>query len=560
MRQVTKAYFVGGGIGSLAGAFFMIRDGNVAPSDITIYEALRVEGGSCDAAGNPQIGYMNRGGRMLNLPTYECLQDLMKYIPDREEPEKSVWDTFIEFNKKYKTEGHARLVDGNRKRVDVTSMTFSEKDRFDLLGLILTPEDRLKDMQITDWFQSSFFKTNFWYMWQTTFAFQTWHSLAELRRYIIRFAHEFVRIETLEGVARTKYNQFDSIIFPLKKMLAEKGVNFVYNVVVDDIDIKIDGEKKTVTSLQITRDGTPEVVKVEENDIVIVQNGSMCDASSLGDMDTPVKPLGKKEATSWILWEKLAAKSEVFGNPSSFTRCIHESDWYSFTVTINDNTKFFDQEIAFSHNEPGTGALVTFKDSNWLMSIVVPKQPHYFGQPANTQVFWGYGLFPDRVGNFVNKRMIECTGKEILQELIGHLRFDPDVLEGAICRTCYMPYITSQFMTRLRSDRPLPVPKGCTNLGFTSQYVEIPDDVVFTVEYSVRAAQMAVYQLLNIKKPIPKVHHYERSPVTLVREVKKAYKGTIRAKIVGFTFKTALVAGVAYAGKLAYDYFKSNSK
>jgi oleate hydratase len=31
-----KAYFIRGGIGSLAGAVFMIRDGGVAASDITI--------------------------------------------------------------------------------------------------------------------------------------------------------------------------------------------------------------------------------------------------------------------------------------------------------------------------------------------------------------------------------------------------------------------------------------------------------------------------------------------------------------------------------------------
>jgi oleate hydratase len=32
------------------------------------------------------------------------------------------------------------------------------------------------------------------------------------------------------------------------------------------------------------------------------------------------------------------------------------------------------------------------------------------------------------------------------------------------------------------------------NLAFISQFVEISDDVVFTVEYSVRVVQMAVYE------------------------------------------------------------------
>jgi myosin-crossreactive antigen len=45
-----------------------------------------------------------------------------------------------------------------------------------------------------------------------------------------------------------------------------------------------------------------------------------------------------------------------------------------------------------------------------------------------------------------------------------------------------MPYITSMFMPRTLGDRPLPVPSDSKNLGFVSQFVEIPDNVVFAVE------------------------------------------------------------------------------
>jgi oleate hydratase len=34
---------------------------------------------------------------------------------------------------------------------------------------------------------------------------------------------------------------------------------------------------------------------------------------------------------------------------------------------------------------------------------------------------------------------------------------------------------------------------------------------VFTVEYSVRAAQMAVYQLLGIERPVPPVTPHDKS-------------------------------------------------
>lgn len=167
----------------------------------------------------------------------------------------------------------------------------------------------------------------------------------------------------------------------------------------------------------------------------------------------------------------------------------------------------------FTGNEAGTGGLVTFKDSNWLLSVVLPHQPHFIDQPDDIRVCWGYGLFPNKPGNHVHKKMAECTGGEILTELCSHLRFDvhaPYILESAICIPCMMPYITSQFMPRSKGDRPPVVPRGSNNLAFIGQFCEIPEDVVFTVEYSVRSAQTAVYSLLKLDKkisPIYKGHH-----------------------------------------------------
>jgi len=178
----------------------------------------------------------------------------------------------------------------------------------------------------------------------------------------------------------------------------------------------------------------------------------------------------------------------------------------------------------FSGNETGTGGLVTFKDSAWLMSIVLAHQPHFPNQPADVQVFWGYALFPDRVGDFVPKPMEECNGAEMSQELCGHLRFDLARVESANCIPCRMPYITSMFMPRLKSDRPLPVPAGSKNFAFISQFVEIPDDVVFTVEYSVQAAQMAVHELLRIQRPVPSITPHDKSLRTQFEALIKAFK------------------------------------
>ncbi len=249
----------------------------------------------------------------------------------------------------------------------------------------------------------------------------------------------------------------------------------------------------------------------------------MTDASSLGSMTSAPKNLTKEDGDSWALWEKLAAERPDFGNPSVFNSSMAESLWESFTVTLR-NPAFFDKMIKFSGNQPGTGGLVTFKDSNWLMSIVLAYQPHFVNQPADVQVFWGYALFPDRVGDFVPKPMTECNGEEILRELCGHLRFDLDVVASANCIPCRMPYITSMFMPRSSTDRPLPIPRGSKNLAFISQFVEIPDDVVFTVEYSVRAAQMAVYEFLGIDRKIPSVSPHDKSLRVQFEALIKAFK------------------------------------
>jgi oleate hydratase len=522
-ERAGKAYLIGGGIGSLAAAAFMIRDGALAGKRISILEANPVMGGSLDAGANPEQGYSMRGGRMLTTDNYECTWDLFKSIPSLTDPGKSVFDETVDFNERYRAHSMARLVDRRRAKVPVTSMGFSMRDRTELLRLIEMPEGELGRTCITDHLAPGFFATGFWYMWATTFAFQPWHSAVEFKRYLHRFILEFARIETLAGVKRTKYNQYDSLVMPLQHWLRSKGVVFVPGCTVTDLEYEDAHGRFSITAIRCLRQGINETVRINEDDWVFLQNGSMTDASSLGSMTSPPPELTKADSTGWKLWEKLALGRPQFGNPAVFNSCIAQSCWESFTVTLR-NPAFFDEMTRFSTNDAGTGGLVTFKDSNWLLSIVLAHQPHFVDQPREVQVFWGYGLFPDRIGNFVAKPMAQCNGEDILQELCGHLRLDRQILAAANCIPCRMPYITSMFMPREPGDRPLPVPAGSVNLAFISQFVEIPDDVVFTVEYSVRAAQTAVYQLLQINRSIPPVTAHDKSLRAQVGALVKAFE------------------------------------
>ena len=523
MNATSKAYFVGGRIGSLAGAAFMIRNGGVPGANISILDVMRIMGGSLDGAGDPATGYSLRGGRMLTTDNYECTWDLFKSIPSLQHKGKSVFDETVEFNEKHRAHSLARLVDSRRAKVPVTSMGFSMQDRMEILKLSTTDEAELGSSCITDWLSPDFFTSEFWFMWATTFAFQPWHSAVEFKRYLHRFMLEFSRIETLAGVKRTVYNQYDSLVVPLQRWLESQGVRMITDCRVTDLDHRSEDGKFIVTGIQCLLQDKPEVITVNDGDLVFLQNASMTDASSLGSMTKAPAQLTKADSVGWTLWEKLARDRPQFGNPAAFNSCIAQSYWASFTVTLNDPA-FFDKMNQFSGNEAGTGGLVTFKDSNWLMSIVLAHQPHFMNQPSDVQVFWGYALFPDRIGNFVAKPMADCNGADILRELCGHLRFDLKTVESANCIPCRMPYITSMFMPRLISDRPLPVPRESKNFAFVSQFVEIPDDVVFTVEYSVRAAQMAVYELLDVKRDVPPVTRHDQTLRAQFEALIKSFK------------------------------------
>jgi oleate hydratase len=522
MDSTSKAYLVGSGIGSLAAAAFMIRDAGIPGENISILEREGLSGGSLDAAGDSAVGYSMRGGRMFTSDNYECTWGLFKTIPSLSNAGQSVYDETVNFNEKYRSHSQARLVDRERGIVPVKSMGFSMRDRERLLKLVRADEESLGKTRITDWLDPDFFSTNFWFMWSTTFAFQPWHSAVEFRRYLHRFMLEFSRIDTLAGVKRTIYNQYDSLVLPLKTWLEGHGVKISMDCRVTDLTHKYEDGKFVVTGIECLRRGQPEKMPVNAGDFVFVQNGSMTDASSVGSMTKAPAELEKSSGGGWSLWEKLAIGHPQFGDPGVFNGCIAQSWWGSFTVTLQD-PRFFDAMREFSGNEAGIGGLVTFKDSNWLLSVVLAHQPHFLNQAANTQVFWGYSLFGDRIGNFVAKPMADCNGAEILKELCGHLRFDPEIFKSANCIPCRMPYITSQFMPRMHCDRPLPVPPDSKNIAFISQFVEIADDTVFTVEYSVRAAQIAVYQLLHVERALPEVTPHDKSLHTRLQALIKAF-------------------------------------
>lgn len=520
MREAARCHIVGGGIAGLASAAYLIREGKLPGRNIRIFEADRL-GGSLDAGGSPALGYTMRGSRMFG-PAYVLMYDLLAGIPSLDDPAKSVTEDTFDFWQASPWYDKARLVEKGHA-VDPTAWGLRNRDRADLVKLMVQPEALLDGRRIDHCFEAPFFESNFWLMWASMFGFETWHSAAELRRYLLRFLRLFPDLETMQIIQSTRYVGHDSIVRPITRWLAQQGVQFDTGLRVTDLHFGPHHALKAVRRISGLRNGDAVEIPVAADEPVIVTLGSMTADSRLGSMTSAPPPMGESTDPAWELWQRLAAKDPAFGRPQVFCGQPEQTRWITFTVTDADD-RFFSRMEGFSGSPAGGGGLVTLKSSSWLLTFHLFHTPAFEGQPDGRKVWWGYGLLPDRVGDFVGKPMPDCSGRDILVELYSHLGFQdelPALLASANCIPCLLPFTTSQFMPRMPGDRPEVIPASTANLAFVGQYCEIPDDVVYTVEYSVHSARHAVNGLLGLDMPLPPTYQGLDHPNALVEALRR---------------------------------------
>ena len=510
-----SAYIIGTGLAALSSACYLVRDGQMKGERIHIFEKDPIPGGACDGFEYPGVGYVMRGGREMDNH-FEVMWDLFHSIPSIETEGVSVLDEYYWLNKEDPNYSLCRAT-VNRGQDAHTDKKFavSDKAQMEIMRLFFTPDEELYDKRIDEYFDDEVFDSNFWLYWRTMFAFENWHSALEMKRYIKRYIHHIGGLPDFTALRFTKYNQYESMILPMVKYLENAGVVFHYNTKVVNVEFDVTSNRKQATRIELEAEGETRFVDLTEDDLVFITNGGCVENSAMGSQNTPapynpeIKPGG-----GWDMWRRIAAQSPDFGNPDKFCYDSELCNWMSATVETLDQ-RIIPYITNICKRDPFTGKVVTggivsVKDSSWLLSWTINRQPQFRSQPKDHCLVWVYALFNDKPGDYVKKPMRDCTGKEICMEWLYHIGVPENEIEelaenSANTVPVMMPYIDAFFMPRNDTDRPKVVPDGAVNFAFIGQFAETARDTIFTTEYSMRTGMEAVYTLLNVDRGVPEV-------------------------------------------------------
>ena len=509
------AYLIGSGLAALAAACYLVRDGQMAGERIHILEKDPIPGGACDGYQYTDIGSVMRGGREMDNH-FECMWDLFRSIPSIETEGVSVLDEYYWLNKADPNYSLCRATEkqGQDAHTD-KKFGLSDKAAMEIMKLFFTPDEELYNKRIDEIFDHEVLDSNFWLYWRTMFAFENWHSALEMKLYLKRFVHHVGGLPDFTALRFTRYNQYESMILPMVHYLQEHGVDFQYNTKVVNVEFDIRNGRKAARRIVLQREGREDAIDLTDNDLVFITNGGCVENSAYGSQNEPAafnKTI--REGGGWDMWRKIAAQDPSFGHPDKFCSDPEQSNWMSATVTTLDRRIVpYIEKICKRDPFSGkvvTGGIVTARDSGWLLSWTINRQPQFRNQQKDQLVIWVYGLFSDKPGDFVKKTMRECTGKEICMEWLYHLGVPvaeiADLAEhSAKTVPVMMPYITAFFMPREKGDRPNVVPDGAVNFAFLGQFAETARDTIFTTEYSIRTGMEAVYSLLDIDRGVPEV-------------------------------------------------------
>jgi oleate hydratase len=169
--QAVQCWLVGGGIGCLAAAVYLMEVG-VPGTHIHFIEVYSQSNQSVTTFGNAEDGYTIHAG----LQPYfhdPCVEDLLRLVPDPSNPERSLNEIVKDDARRASQIPKAStrlLVQGKSgpERCDTKRLHMRLEDRLDLAKMMIDSEENLGDKSIRQVFNTEFFASKFWILWSTT--------------------------------------------------------------------------------------------------------------------------------------------------------------------------------------------------------------------------------------------------------------------------------------------------------------------------------------------------------------------------------------------------------
>ena len=493
----ANAYILGGGLSAYASALYLVRDCGFTGSNIHVYTNPSA------SHGDAENGYICRRGRLVDENNSPNFFDLIKDVRSLDISDFTICDEILNM---YSARGRARsvtFVDDNKDVISISDIRLDRENRRRIAELLKTRREVLVSVPLHEIFGEGFFTSEFWKLVRATYGFSKYSNAYE---FVIAMAHID---DMLTGTIPADYDRNEELIEPLKAHLEELGVDIEHDASVTDVDF----EQGSASAVHYTAGGVRKTVYLNENDICIFPTDEMAQSEAFGSFDeSPERDFGEPYA----LWKKLAQKQPAFKNPEALFESGSTHMSVEFTVTLKNHLlpELIDKVTC---GALGIDGVIVLDNSKWKITFCAVPPSHFKNLDDNMAVLWGTAARHDRSGDFAPKPMTDCSGSEILYELVSCLNLGEawDEIRETVINVipCHRRF-DKAFLAPVASKLEI-IPTQLSNFAISGDFVS-GDGSVFTEEFAVTTAKIAAYRLSNSKKKI------YRAGKSASRDIKRA--------------------------------------
>lgn len=506
MPKAKNIYITANSIAALAAAAYLIKDGGYDAGSVHIYGSPRNNAFNEDygSIGKNFISLM----KDINAVTDDGLDicDMIENASFAPEPTVKTIDSA----------GNVHILDISPSRSVLKAINKAVKKLSD---------KQLDEISIREYFADTpeLFDSDLFAFIEMTFGLRDEHMASEFAKR----AEQVLVLSPQTGFYDTLYYDF-SAVDVLEAYLKDNGADLHENATVTGFDIN-DG---FANAIHLTDDGTRMTIYLNRDDCLFFSAGNISDNRSEGSSNECACVI-ESVPPSFPLWSKTATGNDRFGLPELILADCPEST----ELSIVDSNGYLTGKISeLTDSVPEHGFSLLLTDSSWRMKLSC-EPPSVIDGDTDTAIANATdstdgadcgdltdedieaareiasrpitpcinvkGVYCEALGNYVNKSMRECSGKEILYELCCHLGLIEDwdnISKNAkITITVNYPYKTAPIATV--QENTLPETHPCENCYCIGSFTKTSAPSC-SLEQEVLSAKKAVYELLGIKKKI----------------------------------------------------------